>query len=436
MRSTKRTSLCLISAFLISLSIFLPFLELTAKANDTAAENAEHVFLYCLDNGITLYEKSADTSFAPSALTKMMTGLIACELLSDRLDEKITVTANMLVGASGDKMGIVIDETMPIKDLLYGLLCCGYNDCATALAVLVSNNSEAFVELMNDRATELEMNSTKYTTVTGSEVLTARTTARDTARLARACADNSLYVDISSTQKYKLSETNKSSSVNIYNKNYLVSQYKEPKYYNSECHGLCAGETDKSKHSLATYAIHEDMKYICVVINAKVTDSTVYSYTTATELLKWAYKQYDYIDVVKTDTVICTLPVTMSDVIKQTDIYAESPVTMFIPTEDKEKVKISFRLNYASLKAPIEKGTAVGYLTVTYNAQTETVRLVTSQDIEASTFLGAINSISEFSQSRVFKAAMSSVIVLSLVALFVDYKIHKRRTEYTHLKRK
>lgn len=436
MKTTKKSKLCLIFAFLILLSALLPFLGLTARADDSIAENAESVLLYCADNGIVLYEKSADGSFTPSALTKMMTGLIACERLSDKLDQEVTITANMLTGASGERMGIVIDETMPLKDLLYGLLCCGYNDCATALAVYISDTAEAFVSLMNDRAAELGMNSTLYTTPTGSETLSARTTSRDTAKLALACADDPLYVEISSTQKYKLSATNKSDSVNIYNRNYLVSQYKEPKYYNSECRGLCAGETDKSKHSLATYATHGEMRYICVVVNAKVTDSTVYSYTTATELLKWAYKQYDYVDVVKTDTVICTLPVTMSDVIKQTDIYAESPVTMFIPAEDKDKVKISFRLNYASLKAPIEKGTAVGYLTVTYNTQTETVRLVTSQDIEASTFLGAINAISEFSQSRVFKASMCSIIVLSIVALLVDYKIRKRRNEYTHLRRK
>lgn len=428
--------MCFVSVFLVSVSLFLPLFALSVKADSDITDNAESVFLYCVDNGITLYEKEADASFTPGALAKMMTGLIACEKLSDRLDEKVTVTADMLAGASEDRMGIVVDETMPLKDLLYGLLCCGYNDCATALAVYISQSTKNFVELMNRRAKELEMSSTSYTTPTGSEALSAVTTARDIAKLAAVCADNPLYVDISSTQKYKLSATNKSDSVNIYNRNYLVSQYKEPKYYNAECRGLFAGETGKNKHSLATYAEHGEMKYICVIVNAKVTDSNVYSYTTATEILKWAYNQYDYVDVVKADTVICTLPVTMSDIIKQTDIYAENPITMFIPAEDKDKIKTSFRLNYASLKAPVEKGTAVGYLTVTYNTQTETVRLVTSQDIEASTFLEAINSISEFSQSRVFKAAMGSVICLSLVALFADYKIHKRRNEYTHLKRK
>lgn len=436
MRSIIKKIICLTSVLLISVSVFLPFFALTANAESDAAENAESVFLYCVDNGITLYEKAADISFTPSSLAKMMTGLIACEQLSDKLDEKVTVTADMLAGASEDRMGIVVDETMPIKDLLYGLLCCGYNDCATALAVYISQTTKSFVELMNYRAKELGMNSTLYTTPTGSETDTARTTARDITKLAAACADDSLYVEISSTQKYKLSATNKSDSVNIYNRNYLVSQYKEPKYYNAECRGLFAGETDKNKHSLATYAEHDEMKYLCVIINAKITDSTVYSYTTATDLLKWAYKQYDYVDVVKTDTVICTLPVTMSDIIKKTDIYAETPITMFIPAEDKDKIKTSFRLNYASLKAPVKKGTAVGYLTVTYNTQTETVRLVTSQDIEASTFLEAINSISEFSQSRVFKAAMGCVICLSVIAVFADYKIHRRRTEYTHLRRK
>ncbi len=447
-KTRNRKKMSAVAAVILTLSLILSFmlsfaLRASCAVPDTSA--AEAVYLYCIDNGILMYESNSEKSVSPYAMVKMMVGLIACERLSEKLDTKITITSQMIAGAGQDKqmkMKVVEGEVVPLRDLLYGLLCCGYNDCATALAIYISGSVKDFVSLMNLRASELGMNSTQYQNVIGTESGSARTTAADTAKLALQAAKNELYVEISSTAKYVLSATNKSSEIPIYNRNYLISEYpgkeyhRNRGYYNSDCRGLCSGDSGTSRHSVATLAKKDDTSYLCIVLNAALTDTKIYSFSMVTELLNWTFRQFSYKEVVKEGESVCKLPVHMSDVIKETDICAEKSISLFIPSGDSDNIKTSYRLNYSSLKAPIEKGTAVGYLTVTYNSQTVTVRLVTSENIEGSKFLYTMNSITEISQSRVFKASIVCMIILSAIAIFIDYRIRKKAHDQIYLRHK
>lgn len=432
MNILKRTMLLLFCVFILILQF-----PSSATAASPNADHAEAVLLYCVNNGIVIYEKNGDVTYPCDNMAKMMTAFVACEKLADRLEETVTVSADMLSGAKNNKMGIVVDEVMPIKDLVYGLILCGYSDCATALAVLISEDQNEFVSLMNSRASKLGMNNTLYNNPTGysaSSSSSMYTTAEDCAKLALAASQNELYLKISSTPKFKVGKTNKSPEVSIYNRNYMVSSYRESKYYNSDCKGIFAVDMGKNKHGLATLSVKDDASYICIVLNADVTSDSVYSYITANDILKWAYKEFGYIDVVSKDKEVCSLDVTMSDVIKKVGICAESDVKMFMPVSDKENVKISYRLNYKSLEAPITKGEQVGYITVTYGSQTSTVKLITAADVEGSEFLYTMGKITKISQSRVFKASIASAIVLTIIAVVIDFYIKRRKEGYNYIK--
>lgn len=388
-----------------------------------AADNkAQSAYIYNIENNLCVYQENGEKKVPVGSSARLMTGLIACEMLADKLDETITVKPNMLVPSS-NKLGIKSEETMPLSDLVYGLICSGYDDCANAIAIRISGSVDSFVVLMNEKATQLGMTSTKYKSPYAQGSADAVTCASDVAKLAVAASKNNLFLEISSAFKYKLAATNLSGEVTIYNCNALVSQRSDPKYYNSACRGLFSGYEKNIGYSLATLALNDDLSYICVILGATEKDGTVYSYAMASELIKKVFADFSYSTVVDSSEPVCYVPVSMSDSVDEIQAYPEHDVTLLASADQLEKSVTSYRLNAASLEAPIEKGDTVGFLTVTVDSRTVTVKLVAGQSVERSRFLHIMKSIEDFSKGRVFSASVCCAIVLTVIAVYVDFKI-------------
>ena len=202
-----------------------------------------------------------------------------------------------------------------------------------------------------------------------------------------------------------------------------MSQRSDPKYYNSACRGLFSGYEKNIGYSLATLALNDDLSYICVILGATEKDGTVYSYAMASELIKKVFADFSYSTVVDSSEPVCSVPVSMSDSVDEIQAYPEHDVTLLASADQLEKSVTSYRLNAASLEAPIEKGDTVGFLTVTVDSRTVTVKLVAGQSVERSRFLHIMKSIEDFSKGRVFSASVCCAIVLTVIAVYVDFKI-------------
>ena len=92
-------------------------------------DGATSVYLYNLTQNRVMAEKNADKVIYPASTVKLMTGLVAAQLLSDRLDEQVEVTEEMLKGVTGNNLKICAGEIVTVRDMFYGLLCGGNNDC-------------------------------------------------------------------------------------------------------------------------------------------------------------------------------------------------------------------------------------------------------------------------------------------------------------------
>ena len=118
----KRQKIRALSLILLTLILASSLLFLTAGAADEPtppeAKNCRAACLYDKTHNKMLIMKNPDELLNTSTSAKVMTGLIACEMLSDRLDEKVTITAEMLQGASGYSMRLSVGEEIKIIDLL------------------------------------------------------------------------------------------------------------------------------------------------------------------------------------------------------------------------------------------------------------------------------------------------------------------------------
>jgi D-alanyl-D-alanine carboxypeptidase len=119
-----------------------------------------------------LFAKSPDMRLSIPASGKMMTALLACERLP--LDTPVTISNVAAAAAAQEKTGdgIILQtgDKYPLEYLLLRLLFYDSDAAALAIAEQISNVEERFVDLMNARATSLELANTVYLNSTGAPI--------------------------------------------------------------------------------------------------------------------------------------------------------------------------------------------------------------------------------------------------------------------------
>ena len=142
-------------------------------------------------SGKILYEKDPELPIYPASMTKIMTTLIAFELLKSgeiTLDEKFTISEKAWrMSTSGySSMFVMLNDEVSVENLLLGIIIVSGNDACVALAEGISGSEEEFVVLMNTKAAEIGMEDTNFENASGLPNSRQVTTAYDMAKLMMA----------------------------------------------------------------------------------------------------------------------------------------------------------------------------------------------------------------------------------------------------------
>ncbi len=140
----------------------------------------------------TLYAYGEDEQIYPASLTKVMTMMVTLDYTYD-IDTELTVTTADLAGlieANASVAGLSVGDTITIKEALYGLILESGADCANLLKRYVEEQGYDFIELMNEKASDLGMTSTHFANVTGLHDDENYTTLSDLAKLFRYALNN------------------------------------------------------------------------------------------------------------------------------------------------------------------------------------------------------------------------------------------------------
>lgn len=248
---------------------------------------SESVILIDADTGAVLYDKNSHAKSYPASTTKILTGLLVLENCS--MDETVTFSREAAESVSyGDaSLGTRTGEQYTVEQALYGLLLHSANEIAYGLAEHVSGSLNAFVQLMNQRAKELGAVNTHFSNASGLHDSNHYTTAYDMAMIARACYNNTTFVNIDSTYTtYVIPPTNKTSS-NRYVR-HRHEMLKNRKYYYEYCKGGKTGYTDDAGNTLVTFAEKNGTRLICVCY--KSTEEGRYTDTRA--LFDWGFANF------------------------------------------------------------------------------------------------------------------------------------------------
>lgn len=186
---------------------------------------AKSAFFVETKTGRVLYSKNEHEKLPIASLVKVMTAIVALEYRG--LDEQYLISARA-AGMEPDKMWLLANEKLTLKELLYGIFLISANDAAETLAEGTTGRREEFMQLMNAKALQLGMKDSFFANPTGldEDSSNSYSSAYDLILLARYAIRRYPYlVDFSSTYHIFLPQTNTHQDYDMYSGINLLTTY-------------------------------------------------------------------------------------------------------------------------------------------------------------------------------------------------------------------
>jgi D-alanyl-D-alanine carboxypeptidase (penicillin-binding protein 5/6) len=217
--------------------------------------------------GRTLFEDQPDAKGYPASVLKLMDLLIVLERIEQHqlsFQDQVTVSAKS-AKTGGSQVWLAEKEVFSVDDLLYALMVQSANDSAVALAEKVAGSTEAFVQLMNQRAHLLGMTNTLFHSVHGLPPGAGQqpdvTTPRDFAVLCRELLKHQDTLRYTSTRERTFRPNSGNKTVVMRTHNHLMAQVEG-------CDGLKTGFFTQAGFSIAATASRNGRRVIAVVLGS------------------------------------------------------------------------------------------------------------------------------------------------------------------------
>lgn len=308
--------------------------------------------------GRVLAENNADERMLIASTTKIMTAIVVAENCSD--SQKVYIKPEY-TGIEGSSMYLKAGETLTVRELLYGLLLASGNDAAVALACYVSGNTEAFAELMNEKAKSLGLSNSHFVNPHGLDHEEHYSCARDLAIITAELMKNKLLAEIVGTKTASVAGRN------LKNHNKMLWNYQG-------AIGVKTGYTDHAGRSLVTCAQRDNACFICVTLG----DPN--DWVDHTALLDWAFENYKSREILNSENSCAEVPV-ISGIAEYVKVETTDLKTAALSNSDV----VSYEMKLPKfVYAPVKKGDVLGSVAVTVNGdELLNVDLVAAETVES-----------------------------------------------------
>ena len=321
--------------------------------------DARSAILQDFKSGEILFEKNPDQSIYPASMTKIMTAIIAFELIKKNelsLDDKVMISekAWRLSTSGYSSMFIMVGDEVSVENLLKGIIIASGNDACVALAEGIAGSEEEFAIMMTAKAKEIGMKNTNFSNSSGINDPDNNSTVRDIMIMSNYLIKN--YPDFYkyfSEKEFTWDRTG-GEPISQGNRNPLL-------YKNMGVDGIKTGYLAVERYSLASSIERNNRRLIAVgsgfeTKNARSKESS--------KLLIWGMTNFDLIEISKRNTSLADVEVWLGtkDKLKT---YINKDLYKTIPRARKKYLKAIISYN-GPIEAPIKKNEIVGELKVIY----------------------------------------------------------------------
>lgn len=314
---------------MVMMGFVIPKSILAVTFDDLSSKNA---ILYLVDEDKILFEKNPNQEVPIASLTKIMTAIIALEKI-ESLDEKVKITEQDLQGLvekDASVAGFVVDEEVTYRDLLYGLLLPSGADAAQALTRLVSGSQEKFVELMNKKVEELQLEHTHFTNETGLEDEDNYSTVKELLTIFKYALNIPEFKEIVLTKSYVTSDQKLTL-------NSTVQKYQEK--FSLDVPYISGGKTgftDEAGYCLASFASKDDLTYILVTTGAETKEQKPTHFYDAKEIYEYYMNNYSMKNLINKDQELAKISVIDAKE-KEIAITAPNEIRKYVENDYDEK---------------------------------------------------------------------------------------------------
>ena len=352
---SKNWILVLMNKFITTLFFTIFFFCSSVSAEPKVNARTAIVVDYHSDK--ILYEYEPDIQIYPASMTKIMTTIIAFDLITKKklsLDDTFIVSENAwrLSESGYSSMFIMVNDEVSVEDLLMGIIIASGNDACVALAEGIAGSEETFAEMMNEKAAEIGMSSTNFSNASGINDPENYSTVRDIALMSKYLIAN--YPDFYEWYKEKTFTWDRTGGDPITQGNRNPLLYKKV-----GVDGVKTGYLAVEKYSLASSMIKEERRIIAVgsgfpTKNLRSSQSL--------KLLNWGFRNTNTYEISKDGETFFELDTWLGNKNKIKAITKES---YYITLDKKDIRHLKVHLKYdGPIKAPIQENQKIASLIV------------------------------------------------------------------------
>lgn len=348
---------------------------LFVKAVDLTSGAASAILIEPTTNTI-IYELNKDEQRAPASMTKMMTMLLVMEAVDEgriSFDNLVPISKN---AASMGGSQVFLQENMEIKvsELLKSVAIASGNDAAVALAEYIAGSTDEFVNMMNQKVSDMGLVNTHFANVHGLDSENHYSSAYDMSQIALELLKHEKILEYTSLYEDYLEKPDGT-------KTWLVNTNKLVRFYKG-VDGLKTGFTTTAMYCLTATAKKNNIRFLTVVMGEPNTEARS---ADTTAMLNYAFSNYKLNTILNKDDIIDKIDIKRG-VIKNIEIIATESVTdLMKQTENKE---YSYNITKFNIKAPVRKGDVVGTLEVIDNNGriVKKIDLTVKEDVKKNNF--------------------------------------------------
>ncbi len=346
--------------------------------------NARTAILIDYHSDKVIYEYEADAQIYPASMTKIMTTIVAFDLLKKgtlSLDDKFIVSENAwrLSQSGYSSMFIMVNDEVSVENLLYGIIIASGNDACVALAEGIAGSEETFAEMMNEKASEIGMTSTNFSNSSGINDPDNYSTVRDIALMSKYLIEN--YPEYYEWYKEKTFTWDRTGGEPIKQGNRNPLLYKK-----IGVDGIKTGYLAVEKYSLAS-SMKRDTRRIIAVGSGFPTKN--FRSTESLKLLNWGFRNTNTFQISKTEETFFELDTWLG---KNNKIKAVPKEDYYLTLDKKDLRNLKVYLKYnGPIKAPVKKDQEIASLIVLNKEETiKTIPLYASEKLSKVNFFKSL----------------------------------------------
>lgn len=323
------------------------------------------------NTGRVLYEKEGDMPLAMASTTKIMTAVLVLEQAD--LSDTVTVGSG-LEHIPEVCLHIKEGEQYRLKDLLTAMMLRSYNDVAVCLAEYISGSTEAFCQMMTEKAAQIGAENTVFATPNGLDssytLEEHHSTAEDMALIARYALENETFREIIATKEIIFSDLSGSRSFSVTNADQFLSY--------PGALGVKTGFTNRAGHCFVGAAQREDIYLVSAVLGSGWgSRGKEAKWTDTKKLMEYGFQNYTNETVVTAGEDFGEISVSSSPT-ESVSIEAEKDYALLLSEEEQVELVADYP---ESMEAPVYAGDQVGTLSVYLNREClEEIPLVATED--------------------------------------------------------